>query len=544
MSTPVLSQVRTFAQDIEAVRTGKISKPPVVVSHETNTPSVTPTAPTATTKNTLSETTAEILKPAPTSSSTQKPAPTAPIKIATSATRDASYPATIITDKKRAKMNVTAEVSGALSSWWKEKVSGVKKSNKRSYSVPAAAMRKGVIETATSHTGRAATTDHHEIVARLKAEKVKRQEEVKNDTPIVPSTQAKPVMSWNTEAVVEQSPRSTAPAVSTTAPNPTLEAELEAVTKNGTGNSAVSLKTAQVVFPKIKPSIPKRTEASVIEPPVREIPTVHPVTELRTPINPQIPTTLTATKQAVSARKEELQKQVIGDTPRAQAISIPWNKAPYVAGGAIALVVVSSAVLFIINQDRPVAPTVTTLPPPATLPILSINNQVEARLQAPNKNALYDAIKNAGGTGEGLSVVTPLAFDTGLPLSSDEILTLINRQFTPDVLSSITNTVLGTYRGEPVIIITTDNEASLRGHLFTWESSLNRDLTPWFGTVVIGSTTDAVRFRDAESGGRDIRVLGDENNVERIVYGFANSTTVIITTNATAFLNLAGTYVQ
>ncbi len=540
MSTSVLSQVRTFAQDIEAVRDGKTSHPPAVVSRPQNPPSATPSVPVSSTVSTLSTATS------------QKPTPTAPIKIATTATRDASYPATIITDKKRAKMNVTAEVSGALSSWWKEKVGNVKKSNKRSYSVPAAAMRKGVIETATSHTGRAATTDHHEIVARLKAEKVKRQEEAKTDTPIVPSTQAKPMTAWDTEKTTDQTERHTPPVIPTTTttsktPNLALEAELETVTQNATvktGRSAMSLSTAQVAFPKIKPSIPERAEASIIEPPVREIPTVNPVTELRTPINPQIPTTLAATKQAVTARKEELQKQAVVDAPKKPTVTIPWNKAPYVAVGALALVVVSSAVLFVMNQERGVSPTVTTLPPPTTLPALSTNSQVEARLEAPNKNALYEAIQNTAGTGDSFFVVTPLAFDTGLPLSSDEILTLINRQFTPDVLSSVTGTILGTYRNEPVIIITTDNEASLRGHLFAWETSLNRDLTPWFGTVVVGSSTDAVRFRDSQSGSRDIRVLTDENNVERVVYGFANSTTVIITSSATAFLNLAETYVQ
>ncbi|MCU0678761.1 MAG: hypothetical protein MUF19_04280, partial [Candidatus Pacebacteria bacterium] len=147
---PVLSKVHTFAQDLERVRGSRGSTPamkgPVVNSQATQ--AVTPTA---------------AANPTPTVMASGG-LPNTPIKLTADTTRDASYPATIITDKKRRTINLTEEVSSAVGDWWNEKVKSLKGSKKPTYSVPSVERRKGVVHAATTHTGRVATSDHREIV--------------------------------------------------------------------------------------------------------------------------------------------------------------------------------------------------------------------------------------------------------------------------------------------------------------------------------------------------------------------------------------------
>jgi len=545
MTSPVLAQVHTYAQDIEAVRSGRGTTTPPKTPPVT-TPTTAPVVPDEVKREAL--TTDTTVHTATEKAAAKKSAVTssAPIKISTTATRDASYPATIITDKKRAKINVSAEVTNALGNWWKEKVKGVTQSKKRSYTVPAATMRKGVIESATSHTGRSATTDHEQIVARLKAEKANRQA-----TPAVlqkpPTPKAPPVETWNTDTASTSQPaiEPSATPVQSLEPNlsaSTLVTQAQALATPGTPTTALEPSRVSVppivTRPKITPTIP-------VTPIVKTVVTtpLNPVTELVTPITPQIPSTLTATKEAVASRKETLLDASPQPKSSDFSLNIPWHLTPYIAAGAVTLVLMSSLGFMLVNRNGEQTPITTTLPTmPANTIVTTTNTpQVSAQLDAPNKNSLFNTIKNNAGQGDTFFVIAPLAPNTGLPLTKDEILLLINRQFSADFLSTVTAVSLGMYRNAPVITLTTSNEAALRGHLFTWEASMSRDLSPWF-TIENGTTSPT--FVDGQSAGRDIRILTKSDATEQIVYGFSDRNTVIITTDSTAFLNLADTYIK
>lgn len=218
--------LRTFARDLEAVRQarGLVAKTAnTTVSEMPKTaaviePGTIPTRPTA---PSISATT-----PAPATKKTTTPLPSTeegPIKITATSDRDASYEATIITDNKHKRFQLGPALADAVAGWFKEKTTS--KSKKPTYTVPPVERRKGVVEQAATMTARGATQDHHEIVARLRAERSGGLPTV----PPVPVT-AKPVIEPRpttpppgpTFAVLETAePVTKASTTLTTTPSPT-----------------------------------------------------------------------------------------------------------------------------------------------------------------------------------------------------------------------------------------------------------------------------------------------------------------------------------
>ena len=79
--------------------------------------------------------------------------------------------ATIITDTKQKRFSLTKAIMTSLGDWWHTKQKEAIERKKPKYLVPEADRRKGVIQKATSQTGRASTADHAAVLTRIKAAK-------------------------------------------------------------------------------------------------------------------------------------------------------------------------------------------------------------------------------------------------------------------------------------------------------------------------------------------------------------------------------------
>ncbi len=570
MSAPVLKKVHTFADDLNLVRSerGITSKKSAPVTQKmpvkkAGAEEVTIAASSGTGPKKIITNTSTILKPSAN-----------------------DLPATIITDQRGKRFNLTSEMSSAIGEWWNEKVKSVKKTKKKNlYSLPAAERRKGVVTAATTHTGRHAASDYHAVVERVKS---------KPEPTVAVEPTVTPTRIENTP-IETTSDWETANETTTVVPLAIPAIEEPVIAKATPDTDSVIVTDVTYRQPRIVPTIPLyETEEFAAEVPAEEVfesvneeetelemVAVDEATEVTpiiptprtfekiTPAIPSTPITAASTpsaftlmsevpapvlqnkpdyvKTTIAARKEALAVTAGASTAPSRLLTF----APYLAGGVFVFVTVGTIAYFMIagTSSTPEAPTGDTTLPTDTLgntndplPLSTTGSPVTATLDAPNKSSLFKAVSETANQGEGLQIVTPLAHDTLLPLGSRDILGLLNRQFTPAFIGSVTQVQVGMYRNEPVIILSVSDGATARGSMFLWENSMSQDLSPWFGIALGAGTESNTTFKDSQSANYDVRVLKDDIGTERITYGIIGQTTILITTNSTAFLNITENY--
>ncbi len=574
MSAPVLKKVHTFADDLNLARSerGIVAKQPEPQAQKL------PTAAPAANQVLVTEA-----------------ANAGPKKIitATSATLKPSandLPATIITDQRGKRFSLTAEMSSAIGDWWNDTVQSVKKTKKNNlYSVPAAERRKGVVTTATTHTGRHAANDYHAVVERVKA-----KPEVAPIPVVTPLATTSKVIAtapeintidgWETDAE--------APVVADVSPEPvivqTAAAEVVSLTETShpvSNDTRDQVTVTDVVYrqPRIEPVMPDLA-AELVEPEVMtftapeiaEVESSTPVEPIRitpqptprqfekiTPVTPIAPVTNNQPTLNAFAALSEIPAPTIQNKPDYVKASIATRKenrgaatetkkqnwfsglVPYMLGGSFVLGTITYFMMAGTSSSTSTIAGDTTLPTNTndnieTLPDTTVGGVVTVQLDAPNKTSLFNAIRATANQGEGVQLVTPLAHDTTLPLGSRELLGFLNRQFAPAFIGSVTNVRVGMYREAPVIILTVSDTTAARGSMFEWESTMSQDLSPWFGISIPRTTQSG--FTDAQVASTDVRVLKDDIGAERITYGIINQSTILITTDSTAFLNLTENY--
>jgi len=185
------SKLRTFAHDLDVAREKKSA---AVIVKPTPTPVVAVTSALAQSKpvtivtKPMTQTSLKlagkipsrpqskttIIPAKPADKPKEKPAsllPEKPVKLTASSTRDATYAATIITDNKRKRFKLGSALVESVNHWWQAQKRDYTERKKPKYTVPVVDRRKGVIEKATLTSAGATTHDHHEIVARLRAQK-------------------------------------------------------------------------------------------------------------------------------------------------------------------------------------------------------------------------------------------------------------------------------------------------------------------------------------------------------------------------------------
>lgn len=79
--------------------------------------------------------------------------------------------ATVITDTKNKRFTLTDAVSDSITIWYKSKKDQLSGKNVPKYTLPEAQRRKGIIQKATSQTGRMTTADHAAVLQKLRTAK-------------------------------------------------------------------------------------------------------------------------------------------------------------------------------------------------------------------------------------------------------------------------------------------------------------------------------------------------------------------------------------
>jgi hypothetical protein len=145
-----------------------------------------------------------------------------------------------------------------------------------------------------------------------------------------------------------------------------------------------------------------------------------------------------------------------------------------------------------------------------------------------------------------MATVIPIINISGAerPATTEETMTMLALKTEPALNRSIKEITFMLIDNQPAIVLKVSAYDSTFGGLLLSEAVLSSELAPLFGGTVtatykVGVGTVPPEFVDELADNHDVRVLKDEMENERLVYGFTDQNTVIITTNKETFTSLS-----
>lgn len=186
-STTKIPTVRTFAKDLELGRKNKKLTPEsnngeakkevgntdfTAVKAEVTKPKPEKEIITSVEKPTIAT---DLKKPL--AKTDKKNSPAIPRRNTFIVENEDSAAATIITDTKHNRFKLAPAIKSSLSGWFNSKKDSYKASKIPKYTVPETTLRKGVIQKATSNTGRLAASDFSSIHERIRNRKEKESQQ-------------------------------------------------------------------------------------------------------------------------------------------------------------------------------------------------------------------------------------------------------------------------------------------------------------------------------------------------------------------------------
>lgn len=446
--------------------------------------------------------------------------------------------ATIITDTKRKRFSLTQALIESLTDWWSNTKETYLEKKQPKYMVPDAERRKGVIQQATSKTGRASAADHGAVVARLRAHKraghPAQTDHVETDpahlleAPDTDGWEETPTGVHNVNFEVRKSVRTasdtpTPPPTKTIAPLPAKPAIKPIVVP---------------VVPEVVPTSPAAAPApkTVVPTVPAPAPSITPTVPAPTPV--PVPTTrsadLTPTPATDAVVPEQTMRIPVREQLRRKEFSLYDTNTAALSVVALLVIVVTGfvgirALVGFVTDSRSGNEQFTPAPQ-------FINSTVTTSvLPNPTRAALATSLSAATESETPIIEVTYLHTDAASPISAHELLQVINSDLPVSFTQSVTGSVFGSYRGAPFILLNTTDIATARGGMLAWESTIDRDFSQLWQVPnrSVGQT-----FTDMMIESVDVRALGASDTELIVLYGFVTPNQLLITTNTTAFINL------
>jgi hypothetical protein len=162
-----------------------------------------------------------------------------------------------------------------------------------------------------------------------------------------------------------------------------------------------------------------------------------------------------------------------------------------------------------------------------------------------NRGEFYSLVVESG-VGQGTVSVLPVVggIDGSRAAKLEEVLAVLNWQASAPLLRAIEQINFGMHDLSPFIVIKTTSFDTAFGGILAAEANLSTDLAPLFGEAVT-ATFDPNQpaneqlvvpfFADDVVQNHDVRVLRDELQEERLVYGFINKNTIILAPDRDTF---------
>lgn len=401
--------------------------------------------------------------------------------------------ATVITDTKHDRFNLRRSLFSSLRAWWQRRTRERKARKTPKYVVPETDRRKGVIQRATSHTGRQITGDRAQLQALVR----------ERETKPAPTPEAETIWTPNTETMFALLP---APEGSD------RFSKVTRTPRRGGGAVAIAPTPVPVIAPEpvtVAQSLPVEPPAAPPAPVLREpeepevVPQEPP--EVTPPAAPEVATPVPAER---SGRRFDTNTLSVGIVTMVVVVGLA-------AIGLRAL----------LTPEPPAA--VATIPLPVTIPLSSVP------LSEGTRNALIQAITNAQA--EATLPQQLLQFQNAAgAVTPSVLLTLLNPNLSPQLTGEASALYFGWHdRSIPFIVITVSDRTSVWGSLLAAEATLRTTFAPLL------TTTGDRQFTDARVDHVDIRRYRSTEGAEELVYGFVNDHTLLITKNQATFLLIA-----
>ena len=460
--------------------------------------------------------------------------------------RDESYEATIITDSKHKRFYFTTEVATALHKWWKRKVTDYTESKKPKYTIPQAERRKGVIQKAISTTGRTINTDHADVLALIKANKiaiVDKHDTMAEHSIMDRSTKDSKEVIWST---TEENKKIIFPTVSKAEPVLTTITE-----------------------PKVPiiPLPPFNKEKN--KPIIKEV----PQPEINQPKNTEVEkTSLTKSEgleklpseldddNIIDSSDEVLSEEYFDESPdqienKSSILSRlfillrsfqPIKNPNRVVIYTLVVVTIGLAMYLVVNKLTTSSTNAIVVVNNYTPTIFNPSTQYHEVIAETEKKKIFAQLQEKNNPEESITELVFLSPIDGREVTGSTLLPLLGFDLAPDFVSSLEHIAFGFYHNEPWIVINTNNKTTAQGGLLQWELNMSNDLDPLFGPTVRSSKiiSSLTAFGDSSINTIDVRILFGDDGQEHIVYGFISPNQILITTNTTTWLNLSNDFKQ
>lgn len=534
-----IPKIRTFAADIAFARENKIT--PLVVDQ--------PAKDSAT--KTLDKVEVEVkprIEKAELEAAVKSAVDNASSKIKSASPDSDSEEATVITDTKHKRFRVLPAIAESLKNWFISNKKSIQKKKTPTYSVPEASLRKGVIQKATSKTGKATTADFASIQARIKKRKLEEEKEINTtwsantepvflllDTPKEEEVITTPKPITPEPAPIIQNVK-VIPKRQALVNNPTVV--VERVVNDISGPSGFESPEYLAKAEDVKVTPTKNTTAEAVvkesEPEEEVLPTI---TEDQNWSEEEV--VLAESSEVTEAPKVAVEAvEPVNEKPITEKINVlnlvrrfllTTNGLTLVIA-TIAIGVIFVGITFIFYPEQN---TETVSEIPKSIAIL--NNSLLRNVEVLNLSQGH-IISVLNQERQSIDRLTEISLSrAGQELPHSEVLASLNPKAEPSFTHSIKSVHFG-YSSEavPFVVMSFSDKAAVTGGMFKWEPNMPSELFKVFG---ITSTDSSYRFSDIQINGIDVRAYTDPEGHDQLIYGLVGST-VIITKDQLTFAAL------
>lgn len=565
--------VRTYAADLDAMRNKAVMQAPTPPKATLKQPVKKETAPKATPAIVTNEqavpkaivptvvSTTPVptaLKPLPPLDSFTQPDSDAKVtligKDGNEAPVNKAPSGVIITDTKKDRFQFFPALGASIKNWFTKKSAERKASAAPKYVVPESSLRRGVIQKATSQTGRGTTADFSSIPERVRRRKVFKESPApvakKTHTSWSPNTEtgymllpSVPVAITNVQVVpkrsfitkekevseepeipptpIESTEAVVTPLWDSATPSPEKVAPTPVPVSAAVVTTAPPLVEPEVVITEI-PSVAVDTineEYNVTEVPVPEVQEESSIAEILPPV---------VSEESIPSETES--DEDIKSESGLFAISTNRLSIGF-SGLVLAAIMIGLVGYFYITHTIEDELVITE---PVQLIDLPLRATTVPSLDQTTLVTTFSEMRDTLTDGGQIFIQSTTATEV-LPQDLIPALTLT---LEPNFSQSITVLRFGfTKENQPFLVLQVDNAVAARGGMLAWEETVAEELQPYFNAGTSASTANQ-QFTDAMIEGNDVRLLKAVDGSTYLVYGIIGNK-IIITTDIFNFSNLS-----
>ena len=498
--------------------------------------------------------------------------------------------ATIITDTKKDRFKLFPAIGESLKNWFKELQKNHEEKKKPKYTVPETTRRKGVIQKATSQTGKITTADHdslqEKIRQRLQKEIVGFGNETKEDhvtwTPNtepgfplleagdntgISNIQIVPRKNFYTkqQEIIFNDSRQPNREIVETEKKPVNEARVavEAKTESTDDLTETDSGFTNTVYetPKkeVSEAITNEDNLNLVEEHqnkvLNPVPKPSPKLDTHEEFRPEIEVNKEIEKeeerdktdfvestenyQEETGRESEEKKDYIENNyeetepetvSRKRSFSVNTNLL------SLILVIIIVAILIVTGLGKNLIKYSNQQPTTESINTSYqqlLNSETKFISISSNKTEIENTILSEINNENKINQFVFVSGETRELVKPSTLLIGLNFGSSASFNQTVTQIYFGSIDKSPFIAMKITDTTTAKGGMLQWEKTLSSDLK-----TIFNLSGDNKQFIDGMLGGTDVRVLKNSNNQDEIIYGFTSNDTIIISKDSRTFTEL------